>query len=570
MESASGWGKPIKKSANPVNKTTPTQTQTQSQTPAPTTTTTNNATATTKMSTKSEPYVQKPTLEPITLVARAREGLYLTDDKANNYLSNTELVICEEASLSMFSSDGDILAFANPARVGAFIFSDQNGLTYDLPNVLAMHFSPCGKYLVTIDKRENKHYLSILEAKTLTLITEYETIKYKKENWPQVKFSGQDEIAFRCLVPGRIEALDPNNSFKVIKTIEVKHFDFFNVSKTREDLIIVCVNLEHTAGYDKNEGRIDVYEYDNFNAKPVVSKIIDKAHEVNLFFSPTNGHNLLIWAQTFTDKTGQSYYGEHILFYLDWTKKVLRRVPTYKGPIHDVAWNPNGQEFIAISGFMPAGSVLFTHECVPKFEFGVHHRNTIRWSPFSRFVCLGGFGNLSGDMEIWETSSLTKVGTCKSNSAVSCIWSPDARRILTGVLNPRLRVDNGYKVFKYTGELLNSVDYSSTELYEVIWKPGKYADRPSTPTKKSEKKEEEKQLFRPKGTGGSFAAQLAQMRGQNKDTKVIGRLLDPDEIFGNEANLEVEPKEEPKKKKRIRKKKDKKGDEETKDDEDDD
>jgi len=62
------------------------------------------------MSTKSEPYVQKPTLEPITLVARAREGLYLTDDKANNYLSNTELVICEEASLSMFSSDGDILA----------------------------------------------------------------------------------------------------------------------------------------------------------------------------------------------------------------------------------------------------------------------------------------------------------------------------------------------------------------------------------------------------------------------------------------------------------------------------
>jgi len=71
------------------------------------------------------------------------------------------------------------------------------------------------------------------------------------------------------------------------------------------------------------------------------------------------------------------------------------------------------QEFIAISGFMPAGSVLFTHECVPKFEFGVHHRNTIRWSPFSRFVLLGGFGNLSGDMEIWETSSLTKVGTCK-------------------------------------------------------------------------------------------------------------------------------------------------------------
>jgi len=56
------------------------------------------------------------------------------------------------------------------------------------------------------------------------------------------------------------------------------------------------------------------------------------------------------------------------------------------------------------------------------------------------------------------------------------------------------------------------------------------------------------------------------MRGQ-KETKTIGRLLDPDEIFNNEANLE--PKEEPKKKKRIRKKKDKKGDEETKEEDDD-
>jgi len=30
-----------------------------------------------------------------------------------------------------------------------------------------------------------------------------------------------------------------------------------------------------------------------------------------------DGHHMLAWAQTFTDKTGQSYYGEHILFYLD-------------------------------------------------------------------------------------------------------------------------------------------------------------------------------------------------------------------------------------------------------------
>lgn len=70
-------------------------------------------------------------------------------------------------------------------------------------------------------------------------------------------------------------------------------------------------------------------------------------------------------------------------------------------------------EFIAISGFMPAGSVLYDNLCTPKFEFGRHHRNTIKWSPLSRFVSLCGFGNLPGDMEIWDVYSLKQVGTCK-------------------------------------------------------------------------------------------------------------------------------------------------------------
>ncbi len=47
-------------------------------------------------------------------------------------------------------------------------------------------------------------------------------------------------------------------------------------------------------------------------------------------------------------------------------------------------------EFLVISGYMPASSVLFEKNCKPFFEFGKHHRNTIRWSPLSRFVILGG------------------------------------------------------------------------------------------------------------------------------------------------------------------------------------
>jgi len=116
----------------------------------------------------------------------------------------------------------------------------------------------------------------------------------------------------------------------------------------------------------------------------------------------------------------KSYYGEHTLYHISLETLEFKKVLTYKGPIHDVAWNPNGKEFIVISGFMPGASVLFDSNAVPKFEFGKHHRNTIKWSPLERFIVLAGFGNLPGEMDIWDVVTLKHVGACKSNTAISC------------------------------------------------------------------------------------------------------------------------------------------------------
>lgn len=62
-----------------------------------------------------------------------------------------------------------------------------------------------------------------------------------------------------------------------------------------------------------------------------------------------------------------------------------------------------------------------------------------------------------------------KIGSCKSNSASYCAWSPDDRKLITGILTPRLRVDNCYKIFSYTGVLLHKANYDHTELYESVW-----------------------------------------------------------------------------------------------------
>ena len=66
-------------------------------------------------------------------------------------------------------------------------------------------------------------------------------------------------------------------------------------------------------------------------------------------------------------------------------------------------------------------------------------------------MCLAGYGNLNGEMEVWDIQEQKKIGLCTSNSASFCLWSPDGRKILTAIVTPRLRVDNEFRIFSYSG-----------------------------------------------------------------------------------------------------------------------
>lgn len=69
---------------------------------------------------------------------------------------------------------------------------------------------------------------------------------------------------------------------------------------------------------------------------------------------------------------------------------------------------------------------------------------------------------------------------------VTAEWSPDGRRLLTATTAPRLNVDNGFKIWRYNGDLLHHAarDGEGQKLYEAKWKPaaeGTYTDRPISP-----------------------------------------------------------------------------------------
>lgn len=183
------------------------------------------------------------------------------------------------------------------------------------------------------------------------------------------------------------------------------------------------------------------------------------------------GTTLIVLAQTEVDKTGKSYYGETTLYVLSANGGFDSRITLDKeGPIHDVSWSPNSKEFGVIYGYMPAKTTIFNQRAVATHTFPLGPRNTILFSPTGRFVLVAGFGNLAGQMDIYDLEKdYRKICTIEGGNPSVCEWSPDSKFILTATTSPRLRVDNGVRLWHVGGGVVYNEDM--VELYHVTWRP---------------------------------------------------------------------------------------------------
>lgn len=135
-----------------------------------------------------------------------------------------------------------------------------------------------------------------------------------------------------------------------------------------------------------------------------------------------------------------------------------------------MSWNPNSKEFGVVYGYMPAKTTIFNVRGKPTHTFPLSPRNTILFSPHGRFVLVAGFGNLAGQMDLYDMErNFHKIATVEASNASVCNWSPDGQFILTATTSPRLRVDNGIRIWHVTGSLVYNEEM--TELYDVFWRP---------------------------------------------------------------------------------------------------
>lgn len=205
-------------------------------------------------------------------------------------------------------------------------------------------------------------------------------------------------------------------------------------------------------------------------ANPISQKTFFKGDKVQLKWNQ-QGSSLIVLAQTDVDKSNKSYYGETTLYLLSASGDFDARVTLDKeGPIHDVSWSPTGREFGVIYGFMPAKTTMFNHRGANIQSFPMGPRNTITFSPTGRFVLVAGFGNLAGQIDVYDLEKdYRKVCTIESGNPSVCEWSPDNAYIMTATTSPRLRVDNGVKIWHVSGRIVYHQDM--VELYNVMWRP---------------------------------------------------------------------------------------------------
>ncbi|KAM3874661.1 eukaryotic translation initiation factor 2A [Diretmus argenteus] len=372
-----------------------------------------------------------------------------------------------------FSSDGTLFGWCNGQKVSVVKSSDGSlVLTLDLPKTTMLAFSPLNTILVTwqpyTKSQENPQGDANLQLWDLQSGSLLKALYQKKvETWCP-SWSEDEKIAARS-VNNELHFFENNEFNTIANKLHLQKVSDFVLSPGGQPSK-VCVYVPGSKG---SPSFVRLYQYPVLGGPTatLANKSFFKADRVAMLWNK-KATAVLVTASTEVDKTGASYYGEQTLHYLAVNgESAVVQLPK-NGPIYDVAWSPNSAEFCVVYGFMPAKATVFNLKCDPVFDFGTGPRNAVYYSPQGHILVLAGFGNLQGKMEVWDVKKYKQVSKPQAADSTFFSWCPDGEHVVTATCCPRLRVNNGYKIWHYTGTVLYKQDVpDSAELWAVHWQP---------------------------------------------------------------------------------------------------
>ncbi|CCG80719.1 Eukaryotic translation initiation factor 2A [Taphrina deformans PYCC 5710] len=374
-----------------------------------------------------------------------------------------------------YGPSGKLFAWATTTSV-EIIETKTGSHLQSLPvtNCLEIGFSPEGTYIVTWErfvKLESGEGSKNLRVWTVAGGEETCAFTQKSQSGWNLQYTSDEALCAR-VVTNEIQFFDPADmSGGTVHKLRMEGVVDFALSPGKNRAVAVFVPERKGA-----PAAVRVFNIPSFQS-PVSQKTFFKAEKVKLKWNEL-GTSLLCMTSTDVDKSNKSYYGENNLYLLGVAGNYDCRVALDKeGPVHDITWSPDSKEFGAIYGFMPAKITMFDARANITHSVPAAPRNTILFSPDSRLVIIAGFGNLQGTMDIYERNGMKKIATIDAANTSHCEWSPDSRHILTATTSPRLRVDNGIKIWHYKGQLVYTEDHQ--ELFYATMRPQSVQDFPA-------------------------------------------------------------------------------------------
>ncbi|KAE9414966.1 hypothetical protein Angca_004391, partial [Angiostrongylus cantonensis] len=399
-------------------------------------------------------------------------------------------------SAFQFSNDGRIFAYCDGRKTRAFeIASGREIVNVELRRTKHILFSPRDTHMITYEPyaiygqkvsadqkpEPNLHVYSIADGSCITTV-----VATKEATWmPQ--FSDDESVAVRLV----------GSELLLHKGCQFDHYDqkiivpntkVFAVSPGHSPHHVACytsafgVYLSFTFpmhsfynkfSFQSSPGRVQVRTL-NPPFALITAKNFFRSDRAILQWN-SKGSAVLVLSSTDVDTSNQSYYGEQHIYLLNVTTQESFKVDLQKtGPVHAAKWNPNGKEFCVCYGFMPAMVSLFNTRGDEMFRTNEGPRNDVFYNGFGNLLLTCGFGNLGkGKMEFWDVEKKKQIVAIEVPNTTLFEWAPDGQHFLTATTTPRLRIDNGYRMWHYSGKLINEVlcESSSEELWEVKFRP---------------------------------------------------------------------------------------------------
>jgi translation initiation factor 2A len=402
---------------------------------------------------------------------RGAQGLWTVDGKKFNADPQAHLDKGNSCKSMVFSDDGSLFAWCN-AESAYIMETSTMKVVQDLgmPKIIALKFSPQGSvlaswnnYMVNREGGGGMPNLFLFDVKTGK--AKKALIQKKQQTW-EPEWSADEGICVRN-VNNELHFFENNNFDTIANKLHLQKVSTFSLAKTSSPYTIAA----YVPGSKGQPSFVRIYRYPNFAGpeSTLANKSFFKADRVNFYWNQTGSSLLLL---TSTESSESSYYGDQGLHFLSTTGDSCL-VPLQKqGPVYHVQWAPNTTEFVVIYGYMPAKTTIFSLKCEPVFDFGTGPRNICAYNPQGSILCIGGFGNLPGNLEFWDMKQKKQISKTQSSDTTYFEWCPDGQHLLTATTAPRLRVGNGFRIWHYSGTLmLQNFTKDHAELWQATWQP---------------------------------------------------------------------------------------------------